>query len=748
MTLTQADRFARVILALFALAGIIYSVASPVLENPDEVYHYPLVKHLADGHGLPVQQAGVETMYAQEGSQPPLYYALMAGLTAWIDTDDLPELRYLNPHARVGIPLAHDNKNIVVHTDRERWPWHGATLAIHLIRLASVALGAGSLWCGYRVARRLFGARPEVALGATVFTAFNTMFLFISASVNNDNLITLLTSATLLMLVRLLDEGARWPHLLALGALCGLAALSKLSGLIMLPLCGLALTLRGWQTWRQERQPWQPLARRLLGQMASIGLVAVLIAGWWYARNLRLYGELTGMQTMLDIFGRRNGDATPLALWQEFGGFRISFWGLFGVVNVLLRPLWLYHLLDLLSLACLIGLGRWLRREWQGEVAVRWPQLALLAALCGGFGVSLLRWTSLTLASQGRLLFPALTALSLFMSLGLLALFRRQQQSRVVLALAIALGALCFAAPFTAIAPAYRRPPVLTRQEIPVTLPRVEATFQDEIRLVAYDLAPREVAPGEPMVVTLYWECLRPVTRDHSAYIHVFGLDGVKIAQRDTFPGMGNYAPTLWQPGEVIRDRYEVTIADGAAGPVAAQIEVGLYDLQTMNPLPVTDGLGQPVGRVLLERVKVRAPTAPAQPAHTVDALYGERVRLRGYDLPLQIVQPGQTAPLTLHWEALGPLPADYTVFIHLVSADGAAIGQGDGPPLGGEYPTSYWAAGEFLRDEHLLNVSADAPPGRARLLVGLYDPETGQRLPLGTNPDGAVEIATLEVAP
>ena len=451
---------------------------------------------------------------------------------------------------------------------------------------------------------------------------------------------------------------------------------------------------------------------------------------------------------MLDIFGRRNGGATPLALWQEFGGFRISFWGLFGVVNVLLRPLWLYGALDLLAFLCLIGLVHWFIAEWRHEVALRWPQLALLATLCAAVVLSLLRWTSLTLASQGRLLFPALTAFALFMSLGLLALFRREQQPRVVLVLAIALSALCLTAPFTAIAPAYRRPPVLTRQEIPATLPRVEATFQDEIRLVAYDLAPREVAPGEPFTVTLYWECLRPVTRDHSAYLHVFGLDGVKIAQRDTFPGMGNYAPTLWQPGEVIQDRYEVTIAEDAAGPVAAQLEVGLYDLQTMTPLPVTDGLGQPVGRVLLERVKVRAPTAPAQPEHAVDALYGERVRLRGYDLPLQTIVAGQQAPLTLHWEALGPLPADYTVFIHLISADGATIGQGDGPPLAGEYPTSYWAAGELLRDEHVLTVNADAPPGRARLLVGLYNPATGQRLPLGANPEGALELATLEVAP
>ncbi len=51
-------------------------------------------------------------------------------------------------------------------------------------------------------------------------------------------------------------------------------------------------------------------------------------------RNFKLYSDPLGLTTMLDIFGRRDGASTLKGLWGEFRGFRISFWGLFGVVNV------------------------------------------------------------------------------------------------------------------------------------------------------------------------------------------------------------------------------------------------------------------------------------------------------------------------------------------------------------------------------------------------------------------------------
>ena len=76
------------ILALFVALGVIYSVVTPIFEASDELWHYPFVKHLADGNGLPVQDANADQPWRQEGSQPPLYYALSALATFWIDTDD------------------------------------------------------------------------------------------------------------------------------------------------------------------------------------------------------------------------------------------------------------------------------------------------------------------------------------------------------------------------------------------------------------------------------------------------------------------------------------------------------------------------------------------------------------------------------------------------------------------------------------------------------------------------------------
>ena len=79
------------LLGLFVTLAVVYSVVTPIFEAGDEVWHYPFVQYLATGHGLPVQDPNVKTAWEQEGGQPPLYYALSALATFWIDTGDLPE---------------------------------------------------------------------------------------------------------------------------------------------------------------------------------------------------------------------------------------------------------------------------------------------------------------------------------------------------------------------------------------------------------------------------------------------------------------------------------------------------------------------------------------------------------------------------------------------------------------------------------------------------------------------------------
>ncbi len=726
------------ILCIYLGLGAVYSWINPIFESPDELRHYPYVKQLADGGGLPIQRPGEETLWEQEGSQPPLYYALAALLTGWINTDDLPALRQVNPHAQVGIPLAPDNKNVVLHLGHDAFPWRGTALAVHLVRLFSLFLGLGTLLCTYALARALYPQRPELALGALAVNALIPQFLFISASVNNDNLVTLLSSLALLLMVRwVLRPAPRW-RLLLLGAVIGLACLSKLSGIGLLPLAAAALALGRWPQRPSAEAPstaapssWPAAIRAWLADLAYIVVPVLLIAGWWYGRNLRLYGDPFGLNAMLALVGRRATLPTLADLWGEGRGFVMSFWGLFGAFNILMRPAWVYPLLNGLALLSFLGLLRQIvqggvRRPTPRALALVVPVLQICIVLA-----SWARWTALTLASQGRLIFPAMGALCLLLVLGWTSLVPRRYALGALAVPATVLLALAASSPLTAIRPAYARPPILSISEVPPSARPFEVTYGDRIRLLAYEVDRKLVRPGESLAVTLYWQALAPIPEQYSISLQAFGYHEERLGQRDTYPGGGNYPTSLWREGRVIRDTILLPIAAKAQGPVALALEVGLYRLETMEKLPAADALGRPVGRPILTRIKLQAPTAVPSPGRLCQAHWVGAVRLVGFDLDETQAYPGGTLPLTLHWQVTGTLDRDYTIFVQLVDAQGRIVGQGDGPPLEGYYPTSFWAPGEHLGDSHTVTIQPQAGPGPHRLLVGFYDLATGARLPL-----------------
>ncbi|MGD8398228.1 MAG: glycosyltransferase family 39 protein [Anaerolineae bacterium] len=122
-------------------------------------------------------------------------------------------------------------------------------------------------------------------------------------------------------------------------------------------------------------------------------------------------------------------------------------------------------------------------------------------------------------------------------------------------------------------------------------------------------------------------------------------------------------------------------------------------------------------------------------------------IALVGYDLPRGPASdgggdswmPGDVVPLTLFWRAEGAPADDYRVFVHLVDGNGRIVAQNDAAPAAGTRPTSSWTPGEQVADPHGLLLPAgplDPPeralaPGEYRIYVGLYEPESGARLPL-----------------
>jgi hypothetical protein len=169
----------------------------------------------------------------------------------------------------------------------------------------------------------------------------------------------------------------------------------------------------------------------------------------------------------------------------------------------------------------------------------------------------------------------------------------------------------------------------------------------------------------------------------------------------DPFLEAGGYTLTL-------------TLADGATGA-----EVGR---------PVV--LGALQVEVLLRVFDEPSPTQPLQ------ARWGEVIRLHGYDLE----SSAEALELTLYWQAEQRMAVSYKVFVHLVDlATGAIVAQDDAVPRRWTYHTTWWEGGEVVED----TISHG-------LMLGLYDPETGERLSVYSAdgeryPDDVLPLTTVQ---
>ncbi len=121
-------------------------------------------------------------------------------------------------------------------------------------------------------------------------------------------------------------------------------------------------------------------------------------------------------------------------------------------------------------------------------------------------------------------------------------------------------------------------------------------------------------------------------------------------------------------------------------------------------------------------------------PMHPVGVTFGDSAaRLDEAGWQLEHHSGACWLNVALRWEALRPLPLDYSVTVQLFDRDGARLGQHDGWPAAGYAPTSLWQPGQSVLDRHSLLLPPHCPSGAARLFVALYDWRTGERLPAST---------------
>jgi hypothetical protein len=754
-----------VILTAFIILSLIYAWVTPPLEASDELWHVGMVNVIADTGQLPVQVVGAKTPWMQEGSQPPLHYLIAAALVKPIDRSDFDIVRQPNPHAVAGVPGNVGNKNLVLHATPHP-TLQGTALAVYLLRLFSILLGCVTVSAVYATAMELGIDRPMLAVLAAGLTAFNPMFLFITASVNNDNLVTALNSLVIWQTLRMISYGFSTRRSILIAVLVALASLSKISGLVLVPFVVLAALwtlvapyFRHQLLVRRSSmvEPFSLDWRGLLTLGALMAAAWLLIAGWWYLRNLNLYGEIFGTRMMVLVAGARAEPFTLQTLLNEFQGFRWGYWGVFGAFNVMTFR-WFYDVMDVVTILALFGFLyvfwgslRTSRKSPENILAIGaqglFVRLSLFGILLIIASVSVVAWTAQTYASQGRLLFPFIVVISYFLAIGLIILPKlfvsllQQKQRRLFwkyvhpnLRLPIAaLGVLSLIIPFTSIAPQYAPPPPL--DNLPTSAKGVYARFGD-VALVGYETPDRRYAPGEQVPVTLYWQVNARSTTDLSLYLHAVLDDASTIGKVDSYPGAGRLRTTTWQPGAIYADSYAIPLEQAASGVSRLRVQVGWWDYPSGKLVQAVDANGKPLDSVMLDAGAFAAGKVDqrADNLTPASARFGGEIALTGYQL--------KDNQLTLAWDALGTLPDDYTVFVQVLDAENKVVGQGDTPP---SLPTRYWLPGEHFITTHAINYPEPLPSGTYRLVIGWYRPGDFARLSVDA-PDSAFALTTITI--
>jgi hypothetical protein len=137
----------------------------------------------------------------------------------------------------------------------------------------------------------------------------------------------------------------------------------------------------------------------------------------------------------------------------------------------------------------------------------------------------------------------------------------------------------------------------------------VGAQVGANIQLVGYRLAEHCIAPGDPLLLTLYWRAAAPVGGAYTVFTHLQGPEGELIAQQDNPPGRGTRPTDSWVTGALIEDPYEIEVPLDTV-PGEYTVSTGMYDPMGLERLPASAADGERLSsdQIVLATVLVRPP--------------------------------------------------------------------------------------------------------------------------------------------
>lgn len=588
-----------VVLMGYLLLVLAFSQITPFNKGPDEGYHLEYITFIKQQGRLPISYD--ERAQITRADFPPLYHLLVSLLSAGVDVSGPPHIKIFWDSFRYRA-MDHQADSIwYIQTEDYQWPYFGPFLVWQIGRWLSIALSLGTIVVVYLTLKETpLGQIPLAPLAGAGLLAFIPQYIFLSASLNDDNLLGLVAALYFWALVKAINRPRRWMPFVAMGLLIGVSLTVKYT-LVIIPL---ELALVCWLLAQKLNQGWGWIVRRLL----VVAALALLCAGWWFGWNLwflntvdehgwlvgllnpllaggadttlnRLSGFVSGGQVGLTDLP---GDTRVGSWWRWVQLTAITFWGV-GVGDVL--PGWPYAYLMVGLLAAVAGYG--LGRVWQRNPAAR-PWLGLMLLHVVIFLVLPVVRFELTrrlgVAAQGRhILIPAAPAVAGLLVWGVAAMtsprWHRTAFAAMITTLVIwSLAHLYWLQRLTA-SPL----PLRTAPQAATWLARpAQATFDESLELVSFQIDPQP-AQGR-LSVELAWQTLAAVSQNYRLLVNLVDAQGRVVSHWTGYNGQGRLPTLAWEAGDVIFDRLALPLPNLPPGEYQVQAQL----LGRDGPLPVS----------------------------------------------------------------------------------------------------------------------------------------------------------------
>ena len=366
------------LLLIMLVKGVLWSLALPLWQGPDEEDHYNVIQfigelgrlpdagdtYLIDEVALSRELADVGRLpYAPEQRQSFSATAIGPGEQAFASISvesrssfDLGMVGKLNK----ATPLYYALASVPYRLFREQ----DLLARAQTQRLFSLLMSAGIVIVAYLISCQLFPHRPAMRLTVPILVAFQPMMTQMTAVITVDGFFFLIYSVLILLSIRVFRDGLNWK----MGALIGIAFsigfLTKPTINGYAPLIGLLVI---YDFWRGDGR-----RKEIAIGGVVMGLIILTLCSWWIVRSLRINNDLFYFNPVLEghrIIQNPFYDYSFFTHFMDYyqsvlGGMFVTWWAHFGWIDTPLPPT-IYNFLRLLTAAAVVGLAILVWRSWQ-----------------------------------------------------------------------------------------------------------------------------------------------------------------------------------------------------------------------------------------------------------------------------------------------------------------------------------------------------------------------------------------------